>query len=219
MVSLKESLETQISDYNENNPVMSLVLFGIAMEHVVRITRIINNPRGNALLVGVGGSGKQSLTKLASFICGYDVFQIQVTRSYGVPELMDDLRELYKSCGVKGKCITFMITDSHIVDEKWLVYINDLLSSGEIPELFTAEDKDGFYASLRNEAKTLGVNVDSKDDMQEFFISRVRGNLHVVLCFSPVGDLFRIRSRKFPGLINTTSIDWFFSWPRDALVS
>ena len=42
-------------------------------------------------------------------------------------------------------------------------------------------------------------------------------NLHVLLCFSPVGDSFRIRARKFPGLISCTSIDWFHSWPRDAL--
>lgn len=42
--------------------------------------------------------------------------------------------------------------------------------------------------------------------------------MHIILCFSPVGDDFRIRSRKFPALISCTSIDWFHGWPRDALV-
>jgi dynein heavy chain len=42
--------------------------------------------------------------------------------------------------------------------------------------------------------------------------------MHTVLCFSPVGDDFKIRARKFPGLINCSMIDWFRSWPKDALV-
>jgi dynein heavy chain len=51
-----------------------------------------------------------------------------------------------------------------------------------------------------------------------FFINKVRKNLHMGLCFSPVGDTFRFRARQFPALINCTSIDWFHAWPRDALV-
>jgi dynein heavy chain len=46
----------------------------------------------------------------------------------------------------------------------------------------------------------------------------MRKNLHVVLCFSPVGDTMRVRSRKFPGIINNTSVDWFHPWPKDALI-
>jgi dynein heavy chain len=46
----------------------------------------------------------------------------------------------------------------------------------------------------------------------------MRQKMKLILCFSPVGDNFRIKSRKFPGLINSTSIDWFHSWPKDALI-
>jgi len=46
----------------------------------------------------------------------------------------------------------------------------------------------------------------------------MRKNLHVVLCFSPVGDAMRVRSRKFPGIINSTSVDWFHTWPKSALI-
>ena len=61
----------KMDDYNEKFPSkkLSLVIFTDALRHLLRLTRVINMPRGNSLLVGVGGSGKQSLTKLSSFIC------------------------------------------------------------------------------------------------------------------------------------------------------
>jgi len=73
LVQLKAVLEQKLAEYNENVSSMNLVLFDQAMEHICRIARIIDLPVGNALLVGVGGSGKQSLAKLSSYILSYDV--------------------------------------------------------------------------------------------------------------------------------------------------
>mmetsp|Transcript_25005 Transcript_25005/g.85566 ORF Transcript_25005/g.85566 Transcript_25005/m.85566 type:complete len:4525 (+) Transcript_25005:136-13710(+) len=216
---LKDTLEQKLAEYNESNAVMNLVLFNQAMEHICRICRIIELPAGNAMLVGVGGSGKQSLAKLASSICGYDVFGISVTSTYGIKEFKEDLLGLYTKAGVKSTPVTFLMTDGQIINERFLVYLNDLLSSGYIPDLFTQEDRDNFNNSVRKEVKEDGTRQDTPENCWDFFINKVRRYLHVVLCFSPVGDKFRIRARNFPALINCTVIDWFQPWPHEALVS
>ncbi|KAI8439348.1 hypothetical protein MSG28_013172 [Choristoneura fumiferana] len=86
----------------------------------------------------------------------------------------------------------FLMTDAQVADERFLVLINDLLASGEIPDLLA-------------------------DDEVENVINGVRGE--VVLCFSPVGTTLRIRARKFPSIVNCTAINWFHEWPAEALRS
>ncbi len=73
---LEKILVEALEGYNEINAAMNLVLFEDAICHVLRINRILESPRGNALLVGVGGSGKQSLSRLAAYISSLEVFQV-----------------------------------------------------------------------------------------------------------------------------------------------
>lgn len=44
---------------------------------------------------------------------------------------------------------------------------------------------------------------------------QVRANLHVVLCFSPVGDTLRVRARQFPAIVNCTACNWMHPWPAE----
>ena len=89
---------------------MELVLFQQAIEHVCRISRVIFNPSGNAMLVGVGGSGKQSLSRLAAYICGYVVRQLAVTARFTVTDLKESLKDMYRLAGVKGQGLVFLST-------------------------------------------------------------------------------------------------------------
>jgi len=211
-------LNEALKEYNEMNAMMDLVLFDDACRHVCRICRIISQPSGHALLVGVGGSGKQSLSRLSSFIAAYTTVQITISQTYGLADLRQDLQNMYNKAGVKDEGVLFLFTEGQITDERFLVYINDLLSSGEIVDLYAPDEKDTIVNAVRSAVKGAGIQ-DTKDNCWNFFINRVKCNLHMAMCFSPVGDAFRNRARKFPALVNCTVIDWFQPWPYEALHS
>ena len=216
--SLSKTLAEALKGYNELNAAMDLVLFEDAMCHICRINRIIESPRGNALLVGVGGSGKQSLSRIASYISSLEVFQITLSKGYNSSDLKKDLASLYMKAGVKKVGTVFLMTDSQVADEKFLVLINNLLASGEIPDLFSDDEIEDIVSVMKNEVKSQGLQ-DTRENCWKFFIERVRRTLKVVLCFSPVGNTLRVRARRFPAIVNCTSINWFHGWPQEALLS
>lgn len=216
--TLSKLLHEALSGYNDLVGAMNLVLFEDAMNHVCRINRILEGPRGNALLVGVGGSGKQSLSRLAAFISSLDVFQIQLKKGYTTTDLKASLAVLYTKAGIKGAGSVFLLSDAQVAEEYFLVIINDLLASGEVPDLYADEDLENIINAIRPEVKGAGL-LDSKENCWKFFIERVRRMLKVVLCFSPVGSTLRIRARKFPALVNCTAINLFHEWPQEALES
>lgn len=81
---------------------MNLVFFKDAIMHLSRLCRVLKQPRGNSLLIGVGGSGRKSLTRLAVYIRGYECFSIEITKSYKDAAWKDDLKKLLKNSGAKN---------------------------------------------------------------------------------------------------------------------
>jgi len=84
----------------------------------------MRQPRGNALLVGIGGTGKQSLTRLASHMCGYKCFQIELSRGYDYAAFHEDLKTLYQMAGVERQDTVFLFTDTQVISQKLNIITN-----------------------------------------------------------------------------------------------
>ena len=133
-LTLAEALAQVLENYNMVNKVMNLVLFDDCLDHLVRVHRLMRLPRGNALLVGVGGSGKQSITRLAAYTAGADVFTITLTRGYNEQLFREDLKTLYGS--LADKPVAFFFSDAHVAEEGFLELVNNMLTSGMVPALY-----------------------------------------------------------------------------------
>lgn len=204
-LSEPESLVPRLNDYLESYNVssttpMNLVFFNDAIYHLTRISRILRSQRGNALLVGVGGSGRRSLATLAGHMQDMTCFSIEIAKNYRQKEWHEDLKELLFSVGAEDQQKVFIFSDSQILNESFLEDINNILNAGEVPNLFTSEEYDNIVETLRPKAKQ--EEKETKDEILHYFVSLCRQNLHITLAFSPVGEKFRERCRQFPSITN-----------------
>lgn len=147
------------------------------------------------MLVGVGGSGRSSMAKLAASINSMSTFSIEITKSYRVKEWYEDIKRMLRMCGLEeDRTVQFLFSDTQIVFESFLEDINNLLNSGEIPNLFPPEEKIAICEDLADKARQVGKG-NNRDEIYAYFVALCREKLHIVLTFSPVGDQFRNRCR------------------------
>lgn len=141
LTSTKTTIFEILDYYNQmQKEKLSLLLFDYVIQHLSRVSRIIFKPYGNGLLIGLGGNGRKSLTKLAAFINECQIFKIEITKSYGKNEWTDDLKALYKTLGLENKKVVFTFSDSDIKQEYFIEDINNILNVGEVPNLYNNEE-------------------------------------------------------------------------------
>ena len=212
-----EKYQTNHNDMCKPKDKLNLVMFSDACEHVARITRVLRQPQGSVLLLGVGGSGRQSLTRLAVFIRGMDLKSINIVKGYNMVRWREDLKNVLSNIIENNKPMCFMFVDTQIIDEQMVEDINCLLNSGWVVGLPFNEDEMNKLDDIGRRICTEKKLAASKINLYSCQVDRIKKNLHISFAMSPLSDAFLTRMRMFPSFVNCCTIDWFTEWPEDAL--
>lgn len=221
--ALAAKLNVALDMYNQQPKIakMQIVLFQDAIIHVTKIIRIINLKRGHVMLVGVGGSGRHSLSRLSSYMSTMMCDQLEIRKDFGLKDFRNKLREMYEKVGFRdkeGRAMCFLFADNDVVQESFLEDVQNMLNSGIVPNIYTADELANLRTEMVKEYKRSGGTNEAPDAMNEWFFNRIKDNTHLAILMSPVGETFRSYCRQYPALINNTTIDWFMAWPYEALI-
>ena len=125
-------------------------------------------------MVGMGGSGRHTMTRLATYMQDYEIYEIEMHQDFTENDWYEFLREMLRKVALLDKPSTFLISDNQIINEKFLEDINNLLNIGEIPNLYPPDDKEGICAEIKEQAEKDNKKNLNQIQQWELFISKCR---------------------------------------------
>ncbi|CAH1799095.1 unnamed protein product [Owenia fusiformis] len=208
-------LNTHLTRYNEEfgNVQLDLMLSDYVISHIIRMHRVLSfHHQGNILLIGALGSKLSTLCKLALHVADCPIHDVDCSKQN---TFFDGLRSALRLSGSEGKVKTLLFTARDLQDEIYLDAINSLLVCGEYPHLFTNDEMDGLLQAIIPAMKR---DHPSLSDPMKFFVSRVKMNLHIILCLPPSHRLIKNAASYYPGLLTGCQVDWMCDWPQESLL-
>ena len=198
------------------------------LTHLTRIERILSNPLGHAVLMGSPGTGKKTLTRFAAWMLGIEVHQVRSHSGYSEQDFAKDLRRILRVAGVDNIRVVMIFDESHALESGFLEMMNSLLACGEVPGLFSNEERLSLLEDLRSKVIVGKSGSGIETNLYAEFVRRVRNNLHIVFTFSSLsserqsnashnssGDT--VITRRSPALYNRCTVNWIGDWTSDTL--
>lgn len=118
--------------------------------------------------------------------------------------------------GVSNRPIALIVTENVLKMDLIMEEISGIVSSGDMPHLFSPKDFEEIFASGRMEIQRLQIE-NTKANLYALFLKRVRNNLHVVINAAPHSEQLSSLLRLFPNLVNCCTVKFIGTWPEAAL--
>jgi dynein heavy chain 2, cytosolic len=200
--------------YEREEKDLNMLLFPEILENITHIDRTLSSFRGHLLLVGRAGVGRRNATTIVSYMLGHEFYSPAISRDYGPKQFSIDVKNVLLTAGVKGEHAVLFIEDFQITSDSILEITNSLISSGEVPGLYTHEELETILGPLREKMREEGGLFRTP---YEFFIYRIKKYLHVVLSMDPGHSQFLYRCEANPALYSQCTVLWFGEWRPNSL--
>lgn len=217
--ALRSKVLACLDEYNASfKREINLVVCRYMLESLIKVSRILSTPGGNVLMISTVGSGRKSTTALAAFMQRQTLFETTIESHYSMDAWRDELRGVLRECGALRKDVTYFMNERQIKDA-FLSDISCLLSTGELPDLFSTEDRQNIIEMTRLHAQNSDRNAElSARSVMAYFTDQCKNRLHFVLCFSPTSAAFRTYLCSHPNLAKHCTVNCYQVWPDQALL-
>lgn len=213
----KDFINARLRVFYEEELDKEIYLHDEALEHILRIDRVLKQPQGHLLLIGVSGIGRTTLTKFVSWMNGITFIQLHTFNGYTSQNFDDELKSILRRCASKSERICLLIDESNVLDSGFLEKMNTLLANSEIPGLFVDEELNTLMSQCKESAFKLGKDLKTNDEIYSYFTSQIMSNLHIIFTMNPPKTNSSLSATKSPALFNRCVIDWFGDLTEDSL--
>uniref|UniRef100_W5MJK1 Cytoplasmic dynein 2 heavy chain 1 n=1 Tax=Lepisosteus oculatus TaxID=7918 RepID=W5MJK1_LEPOC len=205
---LREVIHKGVVLYGRDNRELDILLFHEVLEYMSRVDRVLSYPGGSLLLAGRAGVGRRTATCVVSHMHGATLFTPKISRGYGLKQFKNDLKNVMQMAGIEGQQVLLLLEDYQFVHPSFLEMVNSLLSSGEVPGLYTIEELEPLLSTLKDQASQDGFT----GPIFNYFAYRIQQNLHMVLIMDCTNSNFTINCESNPALYRKCSVQWMEGW-------
>ena len=210
--TLPELFDFYAKDIGLDTP---LVFFNECCVQLAKILRALQITGRHLMLFGVPGSGKKTLTRLASMMLEFQCFSVESSRHYTLESFRKDLIQVHDIAGLKREEVVFFLNDAVLAIDGVPEEILFLINHKSVPGLMSNEDRASRVTMLSAEEKDPLANVPPQH-IWEQYCADVCAHLHVCLSSTPCSRLLKLLCR-FPSFSSSASLIWFDTWSQAAL--
>ncbi|CAR27637.1 ZYRO0D03168p [Zygosaccharomyces rouxii] len=214
---LQDFVEQRFQTFCEEEVDTSFIIYDDMLAHLLRIDRVLRQVQGHAMLIGPCRTGKTTMTRFVAWLNGVEIVQPNIHRGFNIFDFDEFLRGVLLRCSIDDKRLCLLIDETDILEPSFLERMNTLLANSDVPDLFQNEDYETLMTSLKNRIFSLGLLMDTEQEMYQWFIQQISKNLHVIFIMRDPYNGNVPSMATSPALFNRCAINWMGDWSNDIM--